>query len=491
MLNQDEVSPGGLAAHELRGRAAGGAAMLGARGALIFAVGVVANVLLARLLSPRDFGLFALGLVVVVAGTHLADGGFGGALIKRTEPPTLSELQAVAAFQLGITILVALAVALAAIPLGREVELIALMVSSLPIATVRAPSVVLLERHLEYRPIATADLVEALVFYASAITGVALGLGVWGLGIAVVLRSVAGSATMVAAGPLGLVVPRWSWRRLRPLLAFGVKSQATGLVGVARGQVLNVAIGAVAGLATLGVWTLAWRVMQVPALLFQTVGRVAFPAMSRLLGANQDPRPVLERQVAAVAAVNAIVVVALVGFAPALPAIVGNAWGDVAEVLLWSGIALIVGAPIGIAAGAFLTATGRPGRVALATAVSGIVWVAVTVVLLGPVGAPAVGIGWLVSSVVNAVMVWRPVAKLTGAAIVPQMALPMAIALAATAVGWLAAHRPSEPVVGGVIGLIAGELVLVVGLLTVSRPALRELSALGRLGLRSFRRPVG
>ncbi|HMJ97267.1 MAG TPA: oligosaccharide flippase family protein [Thermoleophilaceae bacterium] len=461
--------------------------MLGARGVLVYSVGAVANIVLARLLTPRDFGIFALGLVVVVAGTFLAEGGFAGALIKRPEPPEPRELQAVTALQLGVTTLLAVLLGLAAIPLGRDVELIALMAVSLPIAIARAPSMIVLERRLEYRVIATADLVEALVFYAWAIGAVAVGLGVWGLASAVVLRSVAGSAVVLATGPLGLVLPRWSWEQVRPLLGFGVKLQLSGLITVSRDQLLNVGVGAVAGLGTLGVWTLASRVMQVPALLFQTVGRVSFPAMSRLLGSNADPRRVLERQVAAVAAVNAVLIVAVVGFAPALPTIVGDEWHQVPAVLLWSGIGLMIGAPVIVTGAGFLLAAGMPGKLVRANAAGGAVWLAVALPLLGPLGAPAVGIGWVASSMVSAVLLWRPVAARTGAKIGARMAIPLAISLAAVAVGWFVAHQPDDRVVGGCLGLVAGELIVLAGLLTVSRPALRELRSLAGQGLRSFR----
>jgi O-antigen/teichoic acid export membrane protein len=486
-VTHDESSPGGLAAGELRDRAASGAALLGARGALIYAVGIVANIVLARLLTPRDFGIFALGLVVVVAGTFLAEGGFAGALIRREEPPERRELEAVTALQLGVTTALAVVIALAAIPLGRDAELIALMAVSLPIAIARVPSMIVLERRLEYRVIATADLVEAFVFYSTAIGAVALGLGVWGLAGAVVLRAVAGSTTVLVKGPLALVLPRWSWARVRPLLGFGVKIQLVGLIVAARDQLLNVGVGAVAGLGTLGVWTLAWRVMQIPALLFQTVGRVAFPTMSRLLGSDRDPRPVLERQVAAVTAVNAVVIAGLVGFAPALPTIVGGEWHEVPAVILWSGIGLVTAASVVVTAGGFLLAAGRPGTIAVATAVSGALWIGVALPLLGPLGAPAVGVGWVVSSIVNAVLLWRPVAALTGARIAVATAMPTGIALLAVGAGWLVAHQPDDRLLGGLLGLVAGELIVFAGLLTVSRPALRELRALGGQGLRSFR----
>ena len=487
-MNWEDDSADRLAAGEVRDRAAGGAALLGARGALIYAFGTVANIALARLLNPRDFGIFALGMVIVVAGTLLAEGGFGGALIKRREAPRRSELEAVAGLQLAATTMFAAALAVAAIPLGREAELIAVMAVSLPVTILRAPSMVVLERRLEYRMIATADLVEAAVFYAVAIVAVAAGLEVWGLAIAVVLRAAAGAATLLLAGPVGLVRPRWSWREVRPLLGFGVKLQAGSLVGVGREQLLNVGVGAVAGLGTLGVWALAWRVMQVPALIFLTVGRVGFPAMSRLLGADADPRPVLERQVAAVNAINAVIVVALAGFAPALPAIIGHEWHDVPAVLLWSAVAAILASGVVVSAAGFLLASGMPGLIVIATAVSGVVWLGVALPLVDSLGAPAVAIGWVVSGIVNAILLWRPVAARTGARIVARTALPTAFALAAVATGWLVAHVPDEPLLGGAIGPVAAELVLFAGLLTVSRETLREVNALARQGLSSFGR---
>ena len=76
---------------------------------------------------------------------------------------------------------------------------------------------------------------------------------------------------------------------MRPLLRFGVRFQAAIGVGVARDQVLNAGIAAIGGLGTLGVWALAFRVMQVPLLLFTTLYRVSYPAMAKLLAADGIP----------------------------------------------------------------------------------------------------------------------------------------------------------------------------------------------------------
>jgi hypothetical protein len=187
-------------------------------------------------------------------------------------------------------------------------------------------------------------------------------------------------------------------------------------------------------------------------------------------------------------------IVGLIGIAPALPALVGESWHDVPAVILWSGVALILAAPIAVGTGGYLFAADAPGAVAVATLASTVIWFGLGFSLVPSLGAPAVGIGWVAAAVVNAAILWRHVAARTGAAVAAHVAAPTAIGLAASAVGWLVAHRVGDRVLGGVLGLAAGELLLVAGLAAVSRPALRDTRVLVRQALRSFRRapaPLG
>lgn len=472
--------PDELAAGELRTRAATGAALLGARGVLVYGVGIVANLVLARLLAPRDFGLVALGTTVLVVGTYIAYGGFSAALIRRREPPTRPELEAVFGMQLAIAAVIALGVTAAALPAGDDGLVVATMAASVPLVVLRTPSLIVLERRVEYRVIATADVLEGLVYYAWAVATVAAGMGVWGMATAVVARAVVGTATMIVAGPMKLVRPRWAWSHVQPLLAFGIKYQAATVAAIGREQLLNVAVAAVAGLATLGVWSLAWRVLQVPSLIFSTVGRVAFTALSRLLEAREDPRPVVERSLAVLVAITGIVVVGMVSVAPCLPSVVGEGWEDVPAVLLWSGIALLVAAPISVVGVGYLYAAGEPGTVALATLASAIVWLGVSLPLLHRFGAPIVGVGWIAGAAVQSALVWWRVAARSGGASLGRAGPSSLLAIAAAAGGWLIARSVDEPFVGAAVGLAVGEAVIVVGLVALARPALRDLSSLMR-----------
>ena len=274
-------------------RAVGGAALMIARGGLILGLGLGANIALARILAPRDFGLVALGTVLLLFGSFLAEGGLGAGLIRRPEPPTRRELEAVSGAQLGLTSLVVLCAVLVAIPVGRDGLVVAAMVAALPILMLKVPAVVLLERRLDYRVIATTDIVEAVAFYVWALVTVALGAGVWGFATAAIARAVAGAITVNRLGPIGVVRPRWAWREIRPLIGFAARLQGTVVIGLLRDQALNVGIALIAGVATLGVWNLAWRVLQIPFMTFGTLTRIGLPAMARLLNAGEDPRPAL------------------------------------------------------------------------------------------------------------------------------------------------------------------------------------------------------
>jgi O-antigen/teichoic acid export membrane protein len=465
----DRLSP-----QEIRNRAAGGAALLVARGALILVLGVGANIVLARLLVPRDFGIVALGTVLLTVGSFLSDGGLGAGLIRRAEPPALRELEAVNAAQIGITLVLTAICFGVALVVGRDALVVAGMVATLPITILKVPSIILLERDLTYRPVATADLLEAVSFYVVTLVAVALGMGVWGFVVGMGVRAVTGTATMALLGPVGIVRPRLAWPELRPLLRFGAKFQAVVVTSLVRDQGLNVGIAIVAGVSTLGVWNLAWRVLQVPFMVFGTLGRIGYPTMARLLGAGQDPKPVIERGIAALAVVTGGMMVAVTGFAPALPLLLGDGWGSVPAVLLWAGIAMTCSLPIYLASFGYLFATDA-GSIVLGTAVAGAAaWLVVALALVSAVGAPAAGIGWCAAAAIQLVLLVPRMTERSGARVAASLAVPTPAAVGAAAGGWVLAHATGGSLVSGLAGLAAGELALFVVLALAGRGALRD-----------------
>jgi len=470
-------------AGQVRSRAVASAAVVAARGIAVRALGLIGNIVIARLLVPEEFGTAAFGLAFVTFAKYLSEGGLAAGLIRRESPATTEDLRSMVAVQLTLTCLITGLVALASVPFGRVGAVTAVMVAALPVVSLRTPGVVVLERALNYRPLATAEVAETVVYNVWAIVAVAAGFGVWGLATATVARLLIGSAIVVRYGPAGALRPLFSWQRIRPLLAFGVRFQAVAMTNLVRDQGLNIGIAAVAGLGVLGVWSLARRILEVPFLLFDSMLRVSFPAMSRLLGAGEPPRPLIERGVSVGAVATGLIVTPLVASTPALvPAVFGARWDEVVGVIPAAGLALMIGGPVSVATAGYLYAVGDASRVLRSTIAHTMAWFTVGLSLLPVLGAPAIGLGWVASSLVDATVLGRGAAQRTGARLLPGLAWPMAGALAGAGTGWLIASRGTT-LLDVALGAGAGIGVFLAILAGGSRSQLLDTLRLGRKGL--------
>jgi O-antigen/teichoic acid export membrane protein len=330
-------------------------------------------------------------------------------------------------------------------------------------------------------------MAEVVIHYAWAVATVAAGAGVWGFASAGIVRSVVGTVLMIRMAPLGFVRPRWSWSEVRPLLGFGVRFQASPLVDICRDQTLNFGIAAIAGVATLGVWSLAYRIAQVPISLMVNLYRVSYPAMAQLLAAGQDPRPSMERAAALTATAMGIASVGIVAGSPALvPAVLGDRWDHVSVALVALVGGLLIGGPIVTGAIGWLYATGQPGVVLRASVYGAVTLLAIALGLLPLLGVGAVGLGWFAANLVNRYLVSRAAHRGTGARFWRSVASPLTLSFAAGATGW-AISTVGDSVAAGIAGALVAEGLLVGGLALVSPELLAACRRLVRQGLTEAR----
>lgn len=475
----------GMTSDEVRRRAAAGAVTVGMRGIAIRVVGLLGNVVLARLLLPEDFGLIAFAASVTFFASAVADSGLGAGLIRRKAPPTHQELSSLAGFQLLASSAFALVVALIALPLGRSGAVAAVMVASLPLIAFRTPGALLLERQLRYRPVIVVELVETLAFNAFAITTVALGAGVWGMATAATFRTLVGALCMIALSPAGLVVPRFHLQPLRPLLAFGAQFQAVGFVLVARGLVLNAGVAAVGGLRLLGLWAIAERFLSVLALVLESLWRVSFPMMSRLIAAGEDARALVARSMALVTFAVGFLGCVLVGAGPALmPTLLGDEYAAAALVLPPACLSLVLNVPVGVVVGGYLYAQGRADAVLLAAIVHSLLWYAVAFPLLPLIGVAAVGVGSLAGGVSGAVLLVRAAGDVDARALVRESWRPFLATVIAGAAGLGVAELTGDGVPGILAGGIGAAGVFLASVMTLDRVLVARVRGLLGLAVR-------
>jgi O-antigen/teichoic acid export membrane protein len=469
------------------GRLAGAGAVVVASRAIATAILAVAgNIVLARLLVPEDFGAVAIGMSVVLLARFFADAGIGANLIRRQEPVQRIDLETLLGVQLLVTIGLAVVVSAAAWPWGTTGSVIALMLVSLPITALQSPAAVIFERRLSYRPIALVEVSESFAHYGWAIATVAAGWGVWGLASAVVVRAVVGTAVLWSLSDVRVLRPRFSWRRIRGLLPFGVRYQLFGIALLVRDQALNVGIAAIGGLAILGLWTIARRFLQIPFLLFTSLWRVSFPAMSRLVNAGEPPGPIIERGVGLVAVATGLLLAPLVGAGPALvPAVLGDRWADAATVLPWAGLGLMIGGPVSVATAGFLWAIGDASTPLKAVAYHGAAWITVTFALMPMIGLTAVGVGWLAAGVVDAVVLGRGARRHAQIRISPTLLLPTGVAVASAAVGWILSSSADATWTSALLCAGVSEFLYVSGLFLLGRHSLAETFAVTGRAIRA------
>ena len=491
----EENTPGGtvtepveetrLSAGEVRERAVGGAVVDVLRGIGVRFFGLLGTLVLARLLTPHDFGIVAFGATFVTFANFLADGGVGAGLIRRLEPPTHAELTALLGFQLVISTALAVGIGVFLIPLGEIGQVAALMTLALPLMSFRTPGVILFERRLNYKPLLLVDVVESIFYYGWAVALVVHGWGVWGLASANIVRALAGSILLLAVLPSARLVPSLSWSKIRPILGFGFQYQAVGVANLVRDQGTNAVIALLAGVTALGVWSVAFRILQIPLLFLASLWRISFPGMARLVEEGDDVGKTLERVIAVVAVASGLILAPLVAATPAwLPALLGGQWTDAVAVIPPASLHLMVFGPITVALIGYLWAMGE-GSAVLRSTLVGIPMMAVVMIpLLTIIGVPAVGFGWLASGLGETTVLILAARKHAEFRITPGLLPPAISAVVSASLGWIVSTQVDASLLGGLVGALLAVTTYVLALWIWHRSYLLDSVRLSIRGVR-------
>jgi PST family polysaccharide transporter len=280
---------GGIAPADLRERALRGVAWSAVErwGGQLMNLAVF--VVLVRLVPPEAFGLVALATVFIAFAEAFVDQGLGDAVIQRksVDPEHLDT-----AFWMNLAagvLFAALTVALAApiAELLREPRLAPVLrwlALLFPIAALNGVQQSLFERDLDFRVLSLRSLAAIVAGGVAGLGAAFLGYGVWALvAQEVVRRAVAAAMLWVAsAWRPGL---RFSWVRLRELLAFGANSAGIRLLNFANTRSDDLMIGYVLGPVQLGLYSVAYRgTRMITGVLTSMVARIAFPVFARLQG---------------------------------------------------------------------------------------------------------------------------------------------------------------------------------------------------------------
>ena len=307
--------------------------------AWVFASKVVARMLalvnvvvLARLLSPGDFGLFGIVMLAMAALRTFTETGFNAALIQR-KADTEAYLDTAWTAQVVRGLVLAGALFAIAPAVGwffdepRVVPLLRVMCVALAINEFANIGVVYFRKELEFHRQFFFDLVPAV---AALIVGVVLAYrlrSVWALAWARLAGASVRCALSFRVHPFR---PRLQFDRQKAaeLFRYGrwLLASSTLVFLVTQGD--DVVVGKMLGVIALGLYQMAFRLSNLPAtLLTHSVSPVVFPAYARLQDSPARLKGAFLRTVAAVATAATPIAVGTFLLAPdAVPLLLGDKW---------------------------------------------------------------------------------------------------------------------------------------------------------------------
>jgi len=472
-----------------RERVLGGGAWLAATQTAAQLIQFAVTAVLAHVLGPRDFGLFALCAVVLGLSVVFREVGMPEALVQA---PRLTAGHKNGAFWTTAALAAALAALMAAGAgpvarlLGdvRVAPLVRLAAVDFVIASFGMVPAAILSRDLAFRRLGVCDVAGVAANAAVALPLAFRGFGarslVWGL--------VAGDAARTA---LLFVQARWrpGWRMTRrdvvELFRFGRSVMGASAAYSVRTYIDKLLVGRFLGAATLGGYNLSFRIMTAPQQRFGwLISRLTLPAFSSI---QDDDARVGRIYLKALTLIALVVTPAMAGLAVVADDFVrmvyGPAWLFIVpalRVMCAAGVFYAVGTTVG----PVLVAQGRPQwlfRLSLLLTASLAAGIAVTL----PFGLTAVGVGFTVAAALGYGVGFVMVARLLrlraraflGAFRSPAVAAAAA-AFAATAVRVaLAGYGPGVRL-GGAVAAGVGAWAFAVWLSRV--PALVEVGAFAR-----------
>lgn len=352
----------------LRLRAVSGAKWSGVSTAVTNTLQFITLAILARLLSPSDFGLMGMVIVVIGFARLFADMGISNAIIYRQDA-TREQLSSLYWINIlsGVVIFFVVNGAMPIIKAfyhePRISKLILISSITFLITPFGQQFQILLQKELKFDYLAKIEIIRSFTNSMVAITLAILGFGVFSL----IWGQLAGNTTGV------LLLIRWGWNNWKPsfhfsqkglkgYIRFGLYQMGEKAVNYFNSNLDYLLIGSMLGAEPLGYYTLAYNLVLRPLQKINPViTNVAFPVFSKIQNDIERLKRGYLKILQLLSTVNFPLMAGLAVVAPvAVPVIFGEQWIPsviLIQILTVVGLLRSMGNPVG----SLLLARGKAG----------------------------------------------------------------------------------------------------------------------------------
>ncbi len=306
-----------------------------------YVVSFVISIILARLLSPEDYGLIGIVLIFTGISETIINGGFVNALIRKKDV-TEADYNTVFVINIVVSVLLYMLLFVSAPHIAsffyrsELVELTRLSSIRVVIGALALVPRVVLTKKLDFK---TQTKITVITVTISGIIGVVLafiGFGVWSLviqGIVFSLLSVSCLYIFVQWKPIFI----FSQESFKELFGFGWKVMTVGIIDCAWKEMYQVVVGKFYSPVTLGQYTRAKHFSQLfSSNLTSVVQRVTFPVLSEIQ--NEPARMVVayRKMIKITMFVSTLSMFALGATStPMIYCLIGAKWSEAATYLPW------------------------------------------------------------------------------------------------------------------------------------------------------------
>jgi lipopolysaccharide exporter len=254
--------------------------------------GFLMGIVVARLLSPNAFGIYAVALVVHAILINVSDLGIGAILVKDDEESmrragrTVTTIALASSISLGL--LMALAAPLLAGLLGapQATAAIRVMAITLPLAGITAVPGGLLRRKFDMKTMFVADTANNVGSGIAVIALALAGAGPLALAWSFVAGQLLTTIILVVKSPMWFL-PGWDRGEMRRVLGYTLPLVGANVLGFTTQNVDYIIVGKLMGSVPLGLYLLAFNISGWPQnVLGFVIKSVSMPAFSRLNEGN-------------------------------------------------------------------------------------------------------------------------------------------------------------------------------------------------------------
>ncbi len=264
-------------------------------------LGLVANLVLTILLSPKIFGIYITVLSIISLLNYFSDIGLAASLVQKKEVSEDDIKTAFTTQQLLIISVLVIGFLLTSFiknfyQLPKEgVYLYWALLFSFFLSSLKTIPSIFLERKIQFQKIVLVQIIENTVFYVSVIIFALAKFELTSFTIAVILRSIIGLVTIYS---ISFWKPKIGISResLKHLLSFGLPFQASSFLALFKDDLIILYLGKVLGFEGVGYigWAKKWAEAPI-RIVMDNISRVLFPVISRLQHEKEKISRLIER----------------------------------------------------------------------------------------------------------------------------------------------------------------------------------------------------